>query len=81
MLSNADGEVVTHGEDMLKRLVEQVASPVRWDRCMETLVHAGVTAVVEVTPAGTLTGLFGREHKTVKGVALKAPADLEAARA
>ncbi|MEO6713822.1 MAG: acyltransferase domain-containing protein, partial [Mycobacteriales bacterium] len=81
MLSNADGEVVTHGEDMLKRLVEQVAAPVRWDMCMETLVHAGVTAVVELTPAGTLTGLFAREHKTVKAVALKTPDDLEAARA
>ena len=81
MLSNADGEVVTHGEDMLKRLVEQVAAPVRWDMCMETLVHAGVSAVVELAPAGTLTGLFGREHKGVKTVALKLPADLEAARA
>jgi [acyl-carrier-protein] S-malonyltransferase len=48
---------------------------------METLVHAGVSAVVELTPAGTLTGLFAREHKTVKGVALKTPGDLEAARA
>lgn len=81
MLSNADGEVVTHGEDMLKRLVEQVAAPVRWDMCMETLVHAGVSAVVELAPAGTLTGLFTREHKGVKAVALKAPGDLDAARA
>jgi [acyl-carrier-protein] S-malonyltransferase len=81
MLSNADGEVVTHGEDMLKRLVEQVAAPVRWDMCMETLVHAGVSAVVELAPAGTLTGLFRREHPTVKTVALKTPEDLEAARA
>ncbi|MEP7054454.1 MAG: acyltransferase domain-containing protein [Actinomycetota bacterium] len=81
MLSNADGEVVTHGEDMLKRLVEQVASPVRWDMCMETLVHAGVSAVVELSPAGTLTNLFTRAHKSVKALALKTPADLEAARA
>ena len=81
MLSNADGEVVTHGEDMLQRLVEQVAAPVRWDRCMETLVHAGVSAVVELSPAGTLSGLFGREYKDVKTVALRTPDDLEAARA
>lgn len=81
MLSNADGEVVTHGADMLKRLVEQVATPVRWDMCMETLVLAGVSAVVELSPAGTLTGLFAREYPVVKTVALKTPADLDAARA
>jgi [acyl-carrier-protein] S-malonyltransferase len=48
---------------------------------METLVHAGVSAVVELAPAGTLTGLFSREHNGVKAVALKTPGDLEAARA
>ncbi len=81
MLTNADGSVVTHGGDLLKLLVQQVTSPVRWDMCMETLVHAGVSAVVELSPAGTLAGLFSREYKDVKVVALKTPGDLEAARA
>jgi [acyl-carrier-protein] S-malonyltransferase len=80
MLSNADGSVVTHGDDLVTRLVSQVASPVRWDLCMETLAHAGVTAVIELPPAGTLSGLFGRAHKEIRTVALKTPADLASAR-
>jgi [acyl-carrier-protein] S-malonyltransferase len=82
MLSNADGSVVTHGDDLVRRLVEQVAAPVRWDSCMETLSHAGVSAVIELAPAGTLSGLFNRAYKdTIRTVALKTPADLGTARA
>jgi [acyl-carrier-protein] S-malonyltransferase len=80
VLSNADGSVVTHGDDLVTRLVSQVASPVRWDSCMETLAHAGVTAVIELPPAGTLSGLLNRAHKDIRTVALKTPDDLVAAR-
>src|SRR5690242_15909221 len=44
LLSNLDGAAVDHGPTMLRRLVRQVTSPVRWDLCMETLVDLGVTA-------------------------------------
>ena len=60
LLSNADGTVVASGADLLARLVRQVAAPVRWDACLATLADAGVTAVVEVAPAGTLTAMAKR---------------------
>jgi [acyl-carrier-protein] S-malonyltransferase len=80
LLSNADGAVVTSGHDLVQRLVRQVASPVRWDACLATLAEAGVTAVVELPPAGTLTGLVRRELREVTAVALRTPDDLPAAR-
>lgn len=80
LLSNADGTVVTSGADLVQRLVRQVASPVRWDECLATLAAAGVTAVVELPPAGTLTGLVKRELREVAAVALRSPDDLPAAR-
>ncbi len=80
LLSNADGAVVTSGDDLLRRLVEQVAAPVRWDRCLATLRDAGVTTVVELPPAGTLTGLARRELREASAVALRTPDDLPAAR-
>ncbi|MEV7779035.1 ACP S-malonyltransferase [Kitasatospora sp. NPDC088351] len=79
-LSNRDGAVVSSGTDVLDRLVSQVSNPVRWDLCMETLRELGATAVIELAPAGTLTGLVKRNLKGVATLALKTPADLDKAR-
>ncbi|GAA2732592.1 ACP S-malonyltransferase [Streptomyces nogalater] len=80
-VSNKDGRAVASGAEVLQRLVGQVANPVRWDLCMETFKELGVTAIVEVCPGGTLTGLAKRALPGVATLALKTPDDLEAARA
>ncbi|KOV92206.1 ACP S-malonyltransferase [Streptomyces sp. NRRL B-3648] len=80
-VSNKDGRTVESGAEVLERLVGQVANPVRWDLCMETFKELGVTALVEVCPGGTLTGLAKRALPGVKTLALKTPDDLDAARA
>ncbi|MDY0816673.1 ACP S-malonyltransferase [Kitasatospora purpeofusca] len=80
-VSNQDGQVVASGAEVLSRLVSQVSNPVRWDLCMETLQRLGATAVIELAPAGTLTGLVKRNLKGVATLALKTPADLDKARA
>ncbi len=77
LLSNADGEVVTEGAEMLHRLVAQVTRPVRWDCCMARLSTLGVTATVELPPASTLSGLVKRELTGTVTLALKKPEDLD----
>lgn len=79
-VSNKDGQVVADGAEVLARLVGQVANPVRWDLCMETFQELGATALIEVCPGGTLTGLAKRALPGVATVALKTPDDLDAAR-
>jgi [acyl-carrier-protein] S-malonyltransferase len=79
LLSNRDGAVVHDGRAVLARIVEQVAAPVRWDLCLRSLGDLGVTAVIELPPAGTLTGLVKRALPGVETVALKTPGDLPAA--
>ncbi|MEW2554682.1 ACP S-malonyltransferase [Streptomyces zhihengii] len=79
-VSNKDGRTVASGADVIARLVGQVANPVRWDLCMETFTELGATALLEVCPGGTLTGLAKRALPGVRTVALKTPDDLEAAR-
>jgi [acyl-carrier-protein] S-malonyltransferase len=81
IISNRDGQVVHDGVDMLRRVVGQVRSPVRWDLCMETMLDLGVTGMLEVAPAGTLTGIARRAMKGVETFALKTPDQLDAARA
>jgi [acyl-carrier-protein] S-malonyltransferase len=80
VISNRDGEEVSEGREILNRIVNQIANPVRWDLCMERLASLGVTGVIEVAPAGTLVGLIKRAVPTMEQFALKSPADIDAAR-
>ena len=79
LISNADGTVVHSGRDVLTRLVTQVSNPVRWDLCMKTMGEIGVTALLELTPGGTLTGLAKRGLPGVEALSLSTPDDLPAA--
>jgi [acyl-carrier-protein] S-malonyltransferase len=80
VISNKDGQVVTDGADVLNRIVNQIAHPVRWDLCMEALKSLGVTGVIELPPAGTLVGLLKRAASEIETFALKSADDLDAAR-
>jgi len=81
LLSNRDGAVVTSGPVWAERIVHQVANPVRWDLCMATMSDINVTALIELVPGGTLTGMAKRALPGVELLALKTPDQLDAARA
>lgn len=80
LLTNSDGSVAASGARALELIVAQVANPVRWDLCQSTLQALGVTGMLEVAPGGVLTGLARRTLPGVETVAVKTPADLDAAR-
>ncbi len=79
VISNKDGLVIHEGPQVLRRIVGQIANPVRWDLCMETMLDLGVTGILEIPPAGTLTGIAKRAMKGVETFALKTPDQLDAA--
>lgn len=79
VISNKDGEVIKSGREILDRIVNQIANPVRWDLCMAQLDSQGVTGVIEVAPAGTLVGLIKRAVPNIEQCALKSLAELESA--
>jgi [acyl-carrier-protein] S-malonyltransferase len=79
LLSNRDGRAVGSGAEVLRMLVAQVTTPVRWDACMATLRELGVSATIELPPAGTLSGLIRRELKDVTRLPIKKPEDLDTA--
>ncbi|HEX7590099.1 MAG TPA: ACP S-malonyltransferase [Demequinaceae bacterium] len=80
LVSNADGSPVASGARALDLMVAQVANPVRWDLCQQTMLDIGVTAMIEAAPGGVLTGLAKRSMPGIPCFALKSPADLAAAR-
>ena len=80
-ISNRDGQVIQDGREIMKRIVGQIAQPVRWDLCMETMSDLGVTGMLEMPPAGTLTGIAKRALPGVETFALTTPDQLDDARA
>lgn len=84
-LSNSDGTVVHDGREVLDRIVGQIARPVRWDLCLESMVDLGITGFLEMPPAGTLTGIAKRYFRNrgldVETFSLNGPEQLDEARA
>ena len=80
VISNKDGRVIAGAHEVLDRIVDQIANPVRWDLCMETMKSIGITGVIELPPAGTLVGLLKRAASEIETFALKSADDLDAAR-
>jgi [acyl-carrier-protein] S-malonyltransferase len=79
--TNNDGSVVDDGARYLELLVGQIASPVRWDRVMQSFADTNITGIIELAPAGALVGLAKRALKGVPTVAVKTPDDIAAAHA
>ena len=83
-ISNTDGAVVHHGAEVLDRIVGQIARPVRWDLCLESMVELGITGFLELPPAGTLTGIAKRYFRdrglSVETFSLNGPDQIDDAR-
>jgi [acyl-carrier-protein] S-malonyltransferase len=77
--SNSDGSRVDSGDKFLELLINQVSKPVRWDKTMDSMTADGISAVIELVPGGTLTGIAKRAMPGVATLALKSPEDIEKA--
>jgi [acyl-carrier-protein] S-malonyltransferase len=77
--TNRSGSLVESGTTFVDLMVDQVSSPVRWDKTMASLADAGVTGLIELAPAGALVGLAKRGLKGVPTIAVRTPDDLAAA--
>jgi [acyl-carrier-protein] S-malonyltransferase len=75
--TNNDGQLVQSGQKYLELMVNQVSNPVRWDRTMESMQLAKVSVMVELLPAGALSGIAKRAMPNTVAIALKTPADLD----
>jgi len=76
LFSNQDGQRVRSGAEFLELMVKQVANPVRWDKCMDSL-DAMAVELIELPPAGALAGLAKRGMPNSQAVALRVPSDTE----
>ena len=78
LVANVLASEVTDPAAIKQRLVEQVTGLVRWRESVQYMKAQGVQALVEAGSGKVLLGLVKRIDKDMTGVALNAPADIEA---
>lgn len=76
VISNQDGTIVQSSDELLNRIVSQIANPVRWDLCMQTMKQEGVTGLIELFPSGTLTGIAKRALPEIETFGITTPETL-----
>jgi len=80
VVANVTAAPVTRPEEIRRLLVEQVTGTVRWRECVAYMAEAGVDTFVECGAGKVLTGLLKRIAPAAQGLAVGAPADLDAYR-
>lgn len=79
VIANVRAAPVSDAGEIARLLVEQVTGQVRWRETVEWFAAHGVTTLYEVGSGKVLTGLARRIDKTVNGIAVNGPADIDAA--
>lgn len=70
VLAGIDGTLLRHRQDALHHLPAQLARPLHWDWCQETLASLGVDVALELGPGNDLAKLLesGEAHTTARGI-------------
>ncbi len=76
IVANVDAEPKRDAAAAIEALVQQVASPVRWEAVVTRLASEGVTTYVEVGPGTVLSGLVRKLHREAKVASFGSPDDL-----
>jgi len=75
VIGNVTGRPLADGAAVKKELIDQLTSPVQWQRSVEYMIDEGVSTFIEFGPGRVLTGLIRRINKEAATVNI---GDLEA---
>jgi [acyl-carrier-protein] S-malonyltransferase len=70
VISNVEAKPFGSRVRVSRLLIDQVTAPVRWQESVQTLMHMGVDAIVEVGPGKILSALMRRIDRKVKVIEL-----------
>ena len=79
VVSNVNAQLHTNAEDIKVLLVKQIASPVLWTQCVQSMLAFGSNTFVECGPGKVLSGLIRRVDKQTQCHSIGSPEDLNAA--
>lgn len=77
IVMNVPGDLVSTAEQMRQVLIDQVASPVRWEKGIRKMMQQGVQAYFEMGPGKTLAGMNKRIGVTEPTYSIEKISDLE----
>jgi [acyl-carrier-protein] S-malonyltransferase len=66
VITNADAEAITSGEEAREALIRQVTLPVRWLESVRDMIDRGVSVFVEVGPGKVLSGILRQIDRSVR---------------
>ncbi|MBB5149898.1 MULTISPECIES: ACP S-malonyltransferase [Ureibacillus] len=66
IISNVHAGILEDVESIKKEMVEQVYSPVQWERDVRKMLECGVTTFIECGPGKVLSGLVKKIDRSVK---------------
>jgi [acyl-carrier-protein] S-malonyltransferase len=66
IIANINAEYYQDEEQIADGLVNQLTSPILWQKCMERLLEDGVEEFYEIGPGRVLTGLMKRINRKIK---------------
>jgi len=78
VVSNVTAQPIRQPAEIRRLLVEQVASPVRWDASVSAMAAEGVDTFVEIGPGTTLSGLIRKTVPSARVTNVNDPASLQA---
>jgi len=78
IVANVDAQPKRDRAAAIEALVQQIASPVRWESVVQRLASEGVTTYVEVGPGNALSGMVKRIHREATVLNIEKPDDLAA---
>lgn len=79
IVQNVNAEIPANLDALKESLLAQIAEPVLWASCVQTMVARGVSRFVEVGPGSVLSGLIRRISKPTPTRSLAAPAGVREA--
>jgi [acyl-carrier-protein] S-malonyltransferase len=78
LITNADAESITSGDEARESLIRQVTMPVRWLESVREMIEQGVNIFVEVGPGKVLSGLLRQIDRSVRCFNVEDAASLQA---
>ena len=76
VVQNCCAEKTTSASLLKERLIEQLTSPVLWERSMRLLISEGVDTFVELGPGKVLAGLLRRIDRSCRAASVGSAGDL-----
>jgi [acyl-carrier-protein] S-malonyltransferase len=78
LVANVSAKAVRDPSEIKRLLVEQVTGLVRWRECVLYMKDNGVDTIVEVGSGRVLSGLAKRIDRSLAGLSIGTPAEIEA---